>query len=92
MNLAVLAGLTSVILVMLLGQSRVFFAMSKDGLLPGMFSVVHPKFRTPWRCNLMLMVFVASFSAFAPIALVGAVNALRAERSGSQFAGKVACW
>ena len=59
MNLAVLAGLTSVMLVMLLGQSRVFFSMSRDGLLPKLFCDVHPKFRTPWRCNLMLMVFVS---------------------------------
>src|SRR6202011_1119089 len=69
MNLAVLAGLTSVILVMLLGQSRVFFSMSHDGLLPKLFSDVHPRFRTPWRCNLLLMLFVGLFAAFAPIAV-----------------------
>jgi APA family basic amino acid/polyamine antiporter len=71
MNLAVLAGLTSVMLVMLLGQSRVFFTMSTDGLLPKLFSDVHPKFRTPWKSNLVLMTFVTLFAAFAPISIVG---------------------
>ncbi len=46
-KLGALGGLTSTMVVMLLGQSRVFFSMSKDGLLPGFFSKVHPKFRTP---------------------------------------------
>jgi len=76
MNLAVLAGLTSVILVMLLGQSRVFYSMAKDALLPRVFGEVHPKFRTPWRCNLLLMVFVSAFSAFAPIGVVGSMTSI----------------
>ena len=76
MNVAVLAGLTSVMLVMLLGQSRVFFTMSRDGLLPRLFCDVHTRFRTPWRCNLVLMVFVAAFSGFAPIALVGSMTSI----------------
>ncbi len=76
MNLAVLAGLTSVMLVMLLGQSRVFFSMSCDGLLPKLFSEVHPKFRTPWKSNLLLMVFVGLFSAFAPISVVGEMTSI----------------
>src|SRR6266850_648473 len=59
----ILCGFTSVILVMLLGQSRVFFSMSRDGLVPKVFSQVHPKFCTPWRSNLLFMVFVAPFSA-----------------------------
>jgi basic amino acid/polyamine antiporter, APA family len=86
MNLAVLAGLTSVILVMLLGQSRVFFSMSKDGLLPKLFSDVHPKFRTPWRCNLLLMLFVGLFAAFAPIAVVGNMTSI-----GTLFAFVLVC-
>jgi APA family basic amino acid/polyamine antiporter len=86
MNLAVLAGLTSVILVMLLGQSRVFFSMSHDGLLPKLFSDVHPKFRTPWRCNLLLMLFVGVFSAFAPIAVVGNLTSI-----GTLFAFVLVC-
>jgi len=86
MNLAVLAGLTSVMLVMLLGQSRVFFSMSKDGLLPGVFSDVHPRFRTPWRCNLLLMVFVGLFAAFAPITIVGQMTNI-----GTLFAFVLVC-
>jgi APA family basic amino acid/polyamine antiporter len=66
-TLGIIAGYSSVILVMLLGQSRVFFSMSRDGLLPAVFSNVHPKFRTPWKCNLVFMVFVSLFSGFVPI-------------------------
>ena len=76
MDLAVIAGLTSVMLVMLLGQSRVFYSMSRDGLLPRLFSDVHPKFRTPWRSNLLLMIFVAFFSAFTPIATLGEMTSI----------------
>ena len=53
-----LAGLTSVMLVMLLGQTRVFFSMSKDGLLPQSFGKVHPTFRTPARITLVTGVVV----------------------------------
>jgi basic amino acid/polyamine antiporter, APA family len=86
MNLAVLAGLTSVMLVMLLGQSRVFYSMSRDGLLPMLFSSVHPRFRTPWRCNLVLMLFVGLFAAFAPIAVVGEMTSI-----GTLFAFVIVC-
>ncbi len=86
MQIAVLAGLTSVILVMLLGQSRVFFSMSRDGLLPKLFSDIHPKFRTPWRSNLLFMVFVSLFSAFAPINVVGEMTSI-----GTLFAFVLVC-
>jgi len=86
MNLAVLAGLTSVILVMLMCQSRVFYSMSRDGLLPAAFAEVHPKFRTPWRSNLLLMVFVSLFSAFAPITVVGSMTSI-----GTMFAFVIVC-
>jgi basic amino acid/polyamine antiporter, APA family len=86
MNLAVLAGLTSVMLVMLLGQSRVFFSMANDRLLPKLFCDVHPKFRTPWRCNLVLMIFVGLFAAFAPISVVGKMTSI-----GTLFAFVVVC-
>ncbi|HLX00428.1 MAG TPA: amino acid permease [Candidatus Acidoferrales bacterium] len=86
MNLAVLAGLTSVMLVMLLGQSRVFFSMSNDRLLPRLFSVVHPRFRTPWLCNLVLMIFVSLFAAFAPISVVGSMTSI-----GTLFAFVIVC-
>src|SRR5690606_3267360 len=64
--LAILAGYCSVILVMLMGQSRVFYSMSQDGLLPKFFSDVHSKFHTPWKSNLLFMVFVSLFGAFVP--------------------------
>src|SRR5215468_11069204 len=57
-TLGALAGLTSVMLVMLLGQSRVLYSMAKDNLLPPLFAQIHPVFRTPWRCNFVLMFFV----------------------------------
>jgi APA family basic amino acid/polyamine antiporter len=85
-KLAIIAGYTSVILVMLLGQSRVFYSMSRDGLLPKMFSDVHPKFRTPWRSNLLFMVFVGLFAAFAPIQLVGEMTSI-----GTLFAFVLVC-
>jgi basic amino acid/polyamine antiporter, APA family len=75
-KLAILAGLTSVILVLLLGQSRIFYTMACDGLLPKLFSNIHPRFRTPWISNLLLLGFVGCFSAFAPISLVGHMTSL----------------
>jgi APA family basic amino acid/polyamine antiporter len=74
--LGIIAGYTSVILVMLLGQSRVFFSMSRDGLLPKLFSDIHPKFRTPWRSNLLFMVFVSLFSGFLPISNLGHMTSI----------------
>ena len=68
---AILAGYTSVILVMLMGQSRVFFSMSRDGLLPAFFSDVHSKFKTPYKSNLLFMVFVGLFAGFVPARVVG---------------------
>jgi APA family basic amino acid/polyamine antiporter len=72
----ILGGYTSVILVMLLGQSRVFYSMSRDGLLPKMFSDIHPKFRTPWRSNLLFMVFVSLFSGFVPLSSLGDMTSI----------------
>jgi len=68
---AILAGYTSVILVMLMGQSRVFYSMSNDGLLPKFFSDIHPKFRTPWKTNIFFMVFVSLFAGFVPVSDLG---------------------
>jgi APA family basic amino acid/polyamine antiporter len=86
MNIAVLMGLTSVMLVMLLGQSRVFFSMANDRLLPKLFRDVHPRFRTPWKCNLVLMTFVSLFAAFAPISVVGKMTSI-----GTLFAFVIVC-
>jgi len=69
--IAILAGYTSVILVMLMGQSRVFYSMSKDGLLPSFFSDIHRKFKTPWKSNLFFMVFVSILAGFVPISDLG---------------------
>jgi APA family basic amino acid/polyamine antiporter len=74
--IGIIAGYSSVILVMLLGQSRVFFSMSRDGLLPKVFSDIHPKYRTPWRCNLIFMVFVSLFSGFLPISKLGEMTSI----------------
>jgi APA family basic amino acid/polyamine antiporter len=86
MKLGSLAGLTSVMLVMLLGQSRVFYSMSRDGLLPPMFSEVHHRFRTPWKSNLLLMVFVSVLAAFTPIAQLGNLTSI-----GTLFAFVLVC-
>jgi basic amino acid/polyamine antiporter, APA family len=75
-KLAIVAGLTSVVLVLLLAQSRIFFTMSKDGLLPPIFSAVHPRYHTPWISNLFLMVIVGGFAAFAPLSLVGQLTSI----------------
>jgi APA family basic amino acid/polyamine antiporter len=83
---AILAGYASVILVMLLGQSRVFFSMSKDGLLPRVFSSVHPKFQTPAKNNLLFMLFVSSFAAFVPARVVGEMTSI-----GTLFAFILVC-
>src|SRR3990170_5846377 len=83
---AILAGYSSVILVMLMGQSRVFFSMSKDGLLPPVFHRVHPKFRTPAKSNMLFMVFVSVFAAFVPARVVGEMTSI-----GTLFAFILVC-
>jgi APA family basic amino acid/polyamine antiporter len=65
-TIAILAGFSSVILVMLMGQSRIFYSMSNDGLIPKAFGELHPKFRTPYKANIILFVFVGLFAAFVP--------------------------
>lgn len=75
-NLAILAGLTSVILVLLLGQSRIFYAMATDGLLPSFFAKLHPTFRTPWVCNLILMVAVSAMAAYVPISVISHITSI----------------
>jgi APA family basic amino acid/polyamine antiporter len=68
---AILAGFSSVILVMLMGQSRIFFSMSNDGLIPKAFGELHPKYKTPYKANLILFVFVGLFAAFIPGSVAG---------------------
>lgn len=75
-TIAILLGFSSVILVMLLGQSRVFYTMSTDGLLPKVFSDLHPKFRTPYKSNMILFVFVGLFAAFLPESVAGDLTSI----------------
>ncbi|HCN82823.1 MAG TPA: amino acid permease, partial [Sphingobacteriaceae bacterium] len=63
-SIAILAGFSSVILVMLMGQSRVFYSMSRDGLVPPVFSKLHPKYKTPYKSNWLFLAFVGAFAAF----------------------------
>ncbi|MBC7758637.1 MAG: amino acid permease [Phormidesmis sp. FL-bin-119] len=84
--IAILAGYTSVILVMLMGQSRVFYTMAKDGLLPKFFAAVHPKFRTPWKTNLFFLVFVSLFAGLVPVSDLGHMVSI-----GTLFAFVLVC-
>jgi APA family basic amino acid/polyamine antiporter len=85
-TVAILAGFSSVILVMLLGQSRVFYSMSKDGLLPKVFSDIHSKFKTPYKANLIILVLVGLFAAFIPGDVVGDMTSI-----GTLFAFCLVC-
>jgi APA family basic amino acid/polyamine antiporter len=75
-TIAILAGFSSVILVMLLGQSRVFYTMATDGLLPKVFCALHPKFRTPYKSNMILFIFVGLFAAFIPGSVTGDLTSI----------------
>ena len=75
-SVAILAGFSSVILVMLFGQSRVFYSMSRDGLVPRVFSDVHPRYRTPWKSNLLFFGFVGVLAAFLPEDVVGDMTSI----------------
>ncbi len=85
-KLGIIAGFTSVILVMLLGQSRVFYSMSRDGLVPKIFSDIHARFRTPWRSNMLFAVFVSVLAAFLPLQVVGHITSI-----GTLFAFVIVC-
>ena len=85
-TIAILAGFSSVILVMLYGQSRVFYSMSKDGLVPRLFSDLHPKFRTPYKSNWVFLGFVGIFACFVPQDIVGDMTSI-----GTLFAFMLVC-
>jgi APA family basic amino acid/polyamine antiporter len=70
-NIGAIAGLASVVLVMLMGQPRIFFSMSRDGLLPSVFGKVHPKFQTPYVTTIVTGVVAAAVAGFFPIGLLG---------------------
>jgi APA family basic amino acid/polyamine antiporter len=85
-TVAIIAGFSSVILVMLLGQSRVFYSMSRDGLVPKVFSDVHAKFRTPYKSNILFFLFTGIFAAFIPEDIVGEMTSI-----GTLFAFILVC-
>ncbi len=85
-TVAILAGFSSVILVMLMGQSRVFYSMSKDGLVPAVFSDLHTKYRTPHKSNWLFFIFVGLFAAFIPGDIVGDMTSI-----GTLFAFILVC-
>jgi len=70
-KIGAIAGLSSVILVLLLGQPRIFYAMAKDGLLPKIFSSVHPKFQTPWLAQILTGAVAMLVAGLFPIGLLG---------------------
>lgn len=84
--LAILFGYCSVIMVTLLGQSRVFLSMSRDGLLPPFFSKIHEKYRTPAHSNLLFMVIVGGLAAFVPARVAGEMTSI-----GTLFAFTLVC-
>ena len=85
-TLAILAGFSSVILVMLMGQSRVFYSMSQDGLIPKAFGELHPKYKTPFKANWILFIFVGAFASFVPGSIAGDLTSF-----GTLFAFVLVC-
>ena len=83
---AILLGYSSVILVLLLGQSRVFYSMSRDGLVPTIFSHLHEKYKTPAKSNLLFMLFVSMIAAFVPGKIIGEMSSI-----GTLFAFILVC-
>ncbi len=83
---AILAGFSSVILVMLYGQSRVFYSMSNDGLIPKLFSDIHSKYHTPYKSNIVFLMFVGLFASFIPGDIVGDMTSI-----GTLFAFILVC-
>ena len=85
-NVAILSGFTSVILVLLMGQSRVFYSIASDGLLPKIFADLHPKFKTPYKSNIILFLSVIPFAGLIPQKIVGQLTSF-----GTLFAFVIVC-
>ncbi|MFZ0681338.1 MAG: amino acid permease, partial [Candidatus Cybelea sp.] len=69
-----IAGLTTVLLVMMYGQTRIFYAMSRDGLIPALFVRLHPTWRTPWISQILFGVLIAAAGALFPISILGSLT------------------
>ncbi|HEX8060734.1 MAG TPA: amino acid permease [Cyclobacteriaceae bacterium] len=85
-TVAILAGFSSVMLVMLMGQSRVFYTMAQDGLMPKVFAEIHPKYSTPYKSNWILLVFISLFGGFLPLEVAGDLTSF-----GTLFAFVLVC-
>ena len=85
-NIGAIAGLASVVLVMLMGQPRIFYSMSRDGLLPAVFGKVHPKFQTPYITTIVTGIVAALVAGFFPIGLLGELVSI-----GTLFAFVIVC-
>jgi APA family basic amino acid/polyamine antiporter len=70
-NIGAVVGLASVVLVLLLGQSRIFYAMSRDGLIPPVYSRIHPQFRTPWLGTIVTGSIAALLAGVVPLGILG---------------------
>ncbi len=85
-EIAAIAGLSSVILVMLMGQPRIFFSMANDGLLPAVFAKVHPRFKTPYVTTILTGVISAVFAGLVPLSILGEMVSI-----GTLFAFVIVC-
>jgi APA family basic amino acid/polyamine antiporter len=83
---AATAGLISVMLVMMLGQTRVFLGMAKDGLLPNFFKTIHPTFQTPWKSTILVGLLVSIVASFTPIGILSDMTSF-----GTLFAFAMVC-
>lgn len=75
-KIGAITGLSSVMLVLVYGQTRIFYTMARDGLLPKVFAAIHPRFRTPWIGTILLGAVIAVAASFLPISLLGDLVAL----------------
>ncbi len=86
-KIGAVTGLSSVMLVLVFGQTRIFYTMARDGLLPKVFSTIHPKFRTPWLGTILLGVLISIAAAFLPISILGDLVSL-----GTALAFSIVCF
>jgi len=85
-KIGAITGLSSVMLVLCYGQTRIFYTMARDGLLPKAFAVIHPKFRTPWIGTILLGILIAVAASFLPISILGDLVSL-----GTAVAFSIVC-